>query len=129
MTNSNPCKFKANLTNFVSWYWWKIIYFLPSSFLPTLRRWSCLACKFDLTLCRRSCLASSFLLSFLPKLGEQNFVGPKRKFSTLFSFSLVFSLEPNKGKFHFPPYFPPLILFHPHCFHPNQKGLRERPVV
>ena len=50
---------------------------------------------------------SSFLLSFPPKLGGQNFVGSEGKFSTPFSFPLVFSPDPNKGKFHFPPYFPP----------------------
>ena len=26
MTNSNPCKFEEKHTNFVSWYWQKIIY-------------------------------------------------------------------------------------------------------
>ena len=61
---------------------------------------------------------SSFLLSFPPKLGGQNFVSPEWKFSTPFSFPLVFSLEPNKGKFHFLPYFP-LLLFHPPYFHSN----------
>ena len=64
---------------------------------------------------------SSFPLSFPPKLGGKNFVGLEGKFSTPFSFSLVFSPEPNKGKFHFSPYFP-LLLFHPPCFHPNQTG-------
>ena len=59
-----------------------------------------------------------FLLSFSPKLGGQNYVGPEGLFSTPFSFSLVFSPEPNKRKFHFSPYFP--LLFHPPCFHPNQ---------
>ena len=62
---------------------------------------------------------SSFLLNFSPKLGGQNYVGPKGLFFTPFSISLVFSLELNKRKFHFPPYFP-LLLFHPPCFHPNQ---------
>ena len=69
-------------------------------------------------------LTSSFLLS-PPKLGGQNYVGPEGLFSTPFFVSLVFSSEPNKRKFNFPPYFP-LIFFHPHCFHPNQtysKGL------
>ena len=64
---------------------------------------------------------SSFLLSFSPKLGGQDFVGLKGKFSTPFSFPIVFSLEPNKRKFHFSPYFS-LILFHPFCLHPNQTG-------
>ena len=64
---------------------------------------------------------SSFLLSFLPKLGGQNFVGPEGKFSTPFFFPFVFSPEPNKRKFHFPPYFP-LFLFYPPFFHPNQMG-------
>ena len=61
---------------------------------------------------------SSFLLSFPPKLGGQNFVGLEGKFSTPFSFPLVFSLEPNKGKFHFLSYFP-LLLFPPPYFHSN----------
>jgi len=50
-------------------------------------------------------------------------VGPKGLFSTPFSISLVFSPEPNKRKFYFPPYFP-LLLFHPPCFHPNQTYLK-----
>ena len=33
--------------------------------------------------------------------------------------SLVFSLELNSGKCHFPPYFP-LPIFHLPCFHHNQ---------
>ena len=61
---------------------------------------------------------SSFLLNFPPKLGGQDYVGSERLFSTLFSFSLVFSPEPNKRKFHFPPYFP--LIFYSPCFHPNQ---------
>ena len=58
---------------------------------------------------------SSFLLSFLPKLGGQNYVSLEGLFFTLFSFSLVFSPKPNKRKFHFLPYFP-FFLFHPLCF-------------
>ena len=46
-------------------------------------------------------------------------MGPKGKFSSLFSVSLVFSPQPNSGKCHFLPYFPLLIL-HPPCFHHNQ---------
>ena len=64
---------------------------------------------------------SSFLLSFPPKLRGQNYVGSEGLFSAPFSFFLVFSLEPNKRKFHFPPYFP-LLLFHLPYFHPNQTG-------
>ena len=63
---------------------------------------------------------SFFLLSFPLKLGGQNFVGSEGKFFTPFPFPLVFSLEPNKIKFYFPPYFS-LILFYPR-FHPNQTG-------
>ena len=59
---------------------------------------------------------SSFLLSFPPNLGGQNYVGPEELFSTPFSFSP----EPNKRKFHFPPYF--LLIFNLTCFHPNQIG-------
>ena len=66
---------------------------------------------------------SSFLLSFPPKLGRQNYVGLEGLFSTPFSFSLIFSPEPNKRKFHFPSYFP-FFRFHPPCFHPNW-GLRD----
>ena len=61
---------------------------------------------------------SSFLLSFLPKLGGQKNVGLEGLFFTPFSVFLVFSPKPNKRKFYFPPYFP--LLFHPPCFHPNQ---------
>ena len=64
---------------------------------------------------------SFFLLSFPLKLGGQNFVSPEGKFFTPLPFPLVFSLEPNKIKFYFSPYFS-LILFYPLCFHPNQTG-------
>ena len=64
---------------------------------------------------------SSSLLSFPLKLGGQNFVGQEGKFFTPFSFPLIFSLEPNKGNFNFPPYFS-LILFLLACFHQNQTG-------
>ena len=59
---------------------------------------------------------SSFLLSFPPKLGGQNYVSPEELFSTPFSFSL----KPNKRKFYFPPYFP--LIFHLTCFKHNQIG-------
>ena len=46
-------------------------------------------------------------------------MGTEGKFSSLFFVSLVFSPEPNNGKFHFPSYFL-LPIFHPPYFHPNQ---------
>ena len=45
-------------------------------------------------------------------------MGPEGLFCTPFSFSLVFSPEPNKKKFHFSLYFP--LLFHSPCFQSNQ---------
>ena len=71
-------------------------------------------------------LQNYYILSSLPisqklqtKLVQFMNVGPKGLFSTPFSISLVFSLEPNKRKFHFSPYFS-LIFFHFHVFIPTK---------
>ena len=55
-------------------------------------------------------------------------MSPEGLFSSLFSVSLVFSLEQNSKKCHFPSYFPHPI-FQLLCFHPDQTYPKSRQLI